>query len=67
VSAGLYATADEQHFIIRTDAWEGPCGGNLARWEHAIPLDGGLAIDGDVFCKTLRDAKREVEALLNAR
>jgi len=69
VAAGVYETHDGQHRIIRTE-WEGngPRGGTTFLWEHATPDEySGWVIDVDVSEWTLRDAKREVEKLVQSQ
>ena len=60
--AGTYETAGEWA-IIKTE-WDGPRGGKFFLWERAKkdPYGRGYVIDESSPSRTLREAKRKLEA-----
>ena len=63
IHAGVYETEDGKHRLIRTE-WDGPMGGRIYLWEHAMPLGAGWEIPGDIWEWTLRDARRGLATLI---
>lgn len=63
VSAGIYETLGGQHRLMWTGGWGDR--ENQKRWEHARPDNyGSWVISGEVFERTLRQARMRLAALM---